>query len=112
MKRILQRFLSLKENTDYDKTIATVSDGVSLQGYNLWLLLCSTMLASIGLDTNSTAVIIGAMLISPLMSPILGVGLSTGTHNRSLLMRSLRDLLLAVIISLAASVIYFILSPL
>jgi uncharacterized hydrophobic protein (TIGR00271 family) len=112
MKKILRRFLSLKENTDYEKAISTISDGVSLQGHNLWLLLCSTMLASIGLDTNSTAVIIGAMLISPLMSPILGVGLSTGTHNKSLLIRSLRDLLLAVIISLAVSVIYFIISPL
>jgi uncharacterized hydrophobic protein (TIGR00271 family) len=112
MKKILRRSLSLKENTDYEKAISTISDGVSLQGHNLWLLLCSTMLASIGLDTNSTAVIIGAMLISPLMSPILGVGLSTGTHNRSLLIRSLRDLLLAVIISLAVSVIYFIISPL
>ncbi len=112
MKKILQRFLNLKENTDYEKTISTISDGITIQGYNLWLLLCSTMLASIGLDTNSTAVIIGAMLISPLMSPILGVGLSTGTNNRSLLIRSLRDLLLAVIISLAVSIIYFILSPL
>lgn len=112
MKQKLLRYLSLKEDTDYEKTILSIGDGVSLKGYNLWLLLCSTMLASIGLDTNSTAVIIGAMLISPLMSPILGVGLFAAIHNRLLLTRSLRDLLLAVIISLGASVTYFLVSPL
>ena len=112
MKKLLHTLLSLKENTDYQKTVSTISAGVSLRGYNLWLLLCSTMLASIGLDTNSTAVIIGAMLISPLMSPILGVGLSVGIHDKKLLMRSLRDLLLAVFISLFVSVIYFFISPL
>jgi uncharacterized hydrophobic protein (TIGR00271 family) len=83
-----------------------------LRGYNLWILVCSTILASIGLDTNSTAVIIGAMLISPLMSPILGVGLSLAIHDRQVLIRSLRNLFIAVIISLAASVLYFFLSPL
>ena len=81
MKKFFSKLFSLKENTDYDKTISVISSGVTLSGYNLWLLLCSTMLASIGLDTNSTAVIIGAMLISPLMSPILGVGLSVGNSR-------------------------------
>ncbi len=83
-----------------------------MRGYSLWILVCSTILASIGLDTNSTAVIIGAMLISPLMSPILSVGLSVAIHDKQVLTRSLQNLLIAVAISLSASVIYFFLSPL
>lgn len=112
MKRYLNKVLNLRENADFEKTKTTISKGVSLRGYNLWILLCSTILASIGLDTNSTAVIIGAMLISPLMSPILGVGLSVAIHDKQLLTRSLRDLLFAVFISLSASVVYFLISPL
>ncbi len=112
MKKYLQNILNLRENADFEKTKSTISEGVSLRGYNLWILICSTVLASIGLDTNSTAVIIGAMLISPLMSPILGVGLSVAIHDRQLLFRSLRDLFLAVVISLGVSILYFFLSPL
>ncbi len=112
MKKYFQDILNLRENADFEKTKSTINGGISLRGYNLWILVCSTVLASIGLDTNSTAVIIGAMLISPLMSPILGVGLSVAIHDRQVLTRSLRNLLIAVIISLGASVIYFFLSPL
>ena len=112
MKKYLSDLLDLRKASDFEKTKAAISEGISLRGYNLWILLCSTILASIGLDTNSTAVIIGAMLISPLMSPILGVGLSLAIHDKQLLIRSLRDLFLAVVISLAASVLYFFLSPL
>src|ERR1700755_1207813 len=103
MRNYISEILNLRENADYEKTKTTISKGVSLRGYNLWILLCSSVLASIGLDTNSTAVIIGAMLISPLMSPILGVGLSVAIHDKQLLFRSLRDLFLAVVISLSAS---------
>src|SRR5438128_7500363 len=112
MRKYIQNILSLKENTDFEKTKSTISKGVSLRGYNLWILVCSTILASIGLDTNSTAVIIGAMLISPLMSPILGVGLSVAIHDKALLVRSLRNLAMAVGISLVASSLYFALTPL
>jgi len=112
LRKYLQDILSLRETSDFEKTRSTISDGVTLRGYNLWILLCSSILASIGLDTNSAAIIIGAMLISPLMSPILGVGLSVAIHDKQLLIRSLRNLALAVVISLFASVIYFILTPL
>jgi uncharacterized hydrophobic protein (TIGR00271 family) len=112
MRAFLQNLLNLREHADFEKTKATISDGVALRGYNLWILVCSTVLASIGLDTNSTAVIIGAMLISPLMSPILGVGFSLAIHDKQLLIRSLRDLFLAVFISLLVSILYFFLSPL
>ncbi len=112
MKKFFHDILSLRENADFEKTKSTISEGISLRGYNLWILLCSAMLASIGLDTNSVAVIIGAMLISPLMSPILGVGLSIAILDKKLLTRSLRNLLIAVFISLGASILYFFLSPL
>jgi uncharacterized hydrophobic protein (TIGR00271 family) len=102
----------LRSNADFEGTVTFISDGVSLRGYNLWLLLCASMLASIGLDTNSAAIIIGAMLISPLMSPILGIGLSIATNDKTLLLRSGRNLLFAVIISVATSVAYFMLTPL
>src|SRR5664279_4184979 len=112
MKRYFQNILNIRENTDFEKTRSAISDGVSLRGYNLWILVCSTILASIGLDTNSIAVIIGAMLISPLMSPILGVGFSLAIHDKPLLIRSLQNLFMAVVISLGASILYFLLSPL
>lgn len=112
MRKYFQNILNLRENADFEKTKSAISEGVSLRGYNLWILACSTMLASIGLDTNSTAVIIGAMLISPLMSPILGIGLSVAIHDKQLLFRSLRDLFFAVVISLSVSILYFFLSPL
>src|SRR3954468_4701556 len=112
MKQFLEKILDLRATSDFQKAKDSISEGVSLRGYNLWILLCAALLASLGLDTNSTAVIIGAMLISPLMSPILGVGLSVAVHDKALLIRSLRNLAMAVGISLFASTIYFILTPL
>ncbi len=112
MKKAFLRILNIRENTDFEKARNEITDGITFRGYNFWILICSTILSSIGLDTNSAAVIIGAMLISPLMSPILGVGLSVATHDRRLFGYSFRNLLTAVLISLGASVIYFYLSPL
>ncbi len=93
-------------------TVREIDANIEIKGYNIWILVCSALLASIGLDTNSTAVIIGAMLISPLMSPILGVGLGFGINNRQMLERSGRNLLIATIASLLASWLYFAFTPL
>jgi uncharacterized hydrophobic protein (TIGR00271 family) len=112
MRRFFEKILDLRATSDFEKAKSTVSEGVSLRGYNLWILVCAALLASLGLDTNSTAVIIGAMLISPLMSPILGVGMAVAIHEKELLIRSLRNLAMAVAISLFASTLYFILTPL
>src|SRR3954469_6543286 len=112
MKKYLEKVLDLRATSDFEKAKSTISEGVNLRGYNLWILLCAALLASLGLDTNSTAVIIGAMLISPLMSPILGVGMSVAIHEKALLVRSLRNLGMAVGISLSASALYFALTPL
>lgn len=109
---ILDRVAGIYNGTDVESTIRTIHSGIPLKGYNLWLLVCSAALASLGLDTNSTAVIIGAMLISPLMSPILGVGLSLGTNDRPTLIESARNLALTTAVSLGTSWIYFLLTPL
>ena len=105
-------FTQLKEDTDYDATVKHISSSVEFRGVNLWVLAFAIIVASVGLNVNSTAVIIGAMLISPIMGPILGVGLSIGTLDEELLKRSLRNFLIMVAISLVTSTLYFLISPL
>jgi uncharacterized hydrophobic protein (TIGR00271 family) len=109
---VVRQRLDLRAGTDPAGTVQRVSKGASLTQENLWLLVCAAILASIGLDTSSAAVIIGAMLISPLMGPILGVGLGMGITDRHLLQRSLRELAIGTLFSLGASAAYFVLSPL
>jgi uncharacterized hydrophobic protein (TIGR00271 family) len=108
----VRRRLSLVEGTDPEGTIQRVTAGATLSAENLWLLICSAVLASIGLDVSSVAVIIGAMLISPLMGPIIGVGLGMGITHRALLQKSLRELGFATAFCLLASAAYFAVSPL
>ena len=108
----LRNRLALRKGTDAPATVQRVSDDALLSAENLWLLGCSAVLASIGLDVGSAAVVIGAMLISPLMGPILGVGLGVGITDYALLRRSLRELGLATILVLVVSGVYFKLSPL
>lgn len=88
-----------------------IRDGVSFRGTNLLVLIVAIFIASLGLNTNSTAVIIGAMLISPLMGPIIGIGLAVGIHDFDLMKRSFRNLLTATLFSVATSCVYFIISP-
>ncbi|PHN06212.1 DUF389 domain-containing protein [Flavilitoribacter nigricans] len=107
-----QDFVNLKEGMDREGTIIAIKTNKRMRGANAWLLMCSIMIASLGLDLNSPAVIIGAMLISPLMAPILGIGLAVGTSDREALMISLRHFLIAIIIALTTSIIYFWASPL
>ena len=108
----LRRRLTLANDTAIEETTLRITNGSRLEGEAPWMLVCSCLLASVGLDINSTAVIIGAMLISPLMSPILGIGLATGVADRHLLLRSARELGFAAVVSLVTSAIYFRLSPL
>ena len=110
--RFLRLIVRLKGGTDAEGTIEEITKNVKLRGVNVWMLVCSAILACIGLDVNSTAVIIGAMLISPLMSPILGVGLGVARQDRRLLIDALKNLALATFLSLLTSYIYFLISPL
>jgi uncharacterized hydrophobic protein (TIGR00271 family) len=108
----LRRRIELQDGTDVAGTERRIEAGIPVTGERAWLLILSCLLASIGLDTGSAAVIIGAMLISPLMSPILGVGLGTALADRPLLARAFRELLLATAVTLVVSTLYFTVSPL
>ena len=110
-KRLLQ-LMQLKEDTDYEATIDNITKSVTFQGMNLWILFFAIIVASVGLNVNSTAVIIGAMLISPLMGPINGLGLAIGIFDEELMRKSLTNLVIMVLISLLASTLYFFISPL
>ena len=94
-----------------EKVLENVISNISFRGSNLWILACAIIIASVGLNVNSTAVIIGAMLISPLMGPIVGAGFALGTYNFPLLKKSIKNLLIATILSLTVSSIYFYISP-
>lgn len=110
-KEILLKIIHLRDTTDVRGTIESIRSSIEIRGYNVWILACGAMLASIGLDTNSVAVIIGAMLISPLMSPILGIGLSIGINDREHLVLALKNFGIAVGASLAVSTLYFLITP-
>ena len=94
-----------------DKVLENVISNVSFRGSNLWILACAIVVASVGLNVNSTAVVIGAMLISPLMGPIVGAGFGLGVFDFALLRKSLKNLLIATVVSLVVSTIYFYVSP-
>ncbi len=111
-RRFLRSILSITDGTDIESTIAGIKRDIVFRGPAAWILIFSIFIASIGLNVNSTAVIIGAMLISPLMGPILGIGLSIGTNDFETLIRSLKNLGIAVSISLITSTLYFALTPL
>ena len=93
------------------EVIEGVRKGIDFRGTNLWVLMFAVFIASLGLNVNSTAVIIGAMLISPLMGPITGIGLSLGVNDFDMLKSAWRNFLLMVIVSLVVSTAYFIISP-
>jgi len=96
---------------DNKKTLENVKNNISFTGSNLWILACAILVASVGLNVNSTAVIIGAMLISPLMGPIVASGFALAIYDFDLLKKALRNLLIATIVSLFVSTIYFFISP-
>jgi len=110
-RAFFQGLIDLEEGVDRDGAIVYVRSNKRMQGANAWLLMCSIMVASLGLDLNSPAVIIGAMLISPLMSPILGLGLSVGINDRSMLLISLKHFGISIAIALLTSYLYFSLTP-
>lgn len=113
MREFLKGRFSLDEDkAQQDEVVAAIGKGVVFRGVNLWVLIFATMIASLGLNVNSAAVIIGAMLISPIMGPIMGVGLSLGINDFELLKKSLRNYALMFIVAIVTSTIYFLVSPL
>ena len=111
VKRITSIFNLHDGEDDREKTLESVKKNIKYRGANLWILACAIIIASIGLNVNSTAVVIGAMLISPLMGPIVGAGFALGVFDFTLLRKSLRNLLNATLVSLTVSTLYFYLSP-
>jgi uncharacterized hydrophobic protein (TIGR00271 family) len=109
---VKDRFELHSDKADDLETIEYIRKGVEFKGTNLWILIFAIFIASIGLNVNSTAVIIGAMLISPLMGPIMGIGMGVAIYDLELLKRAFKNLLVAVGISVLASTLYFALSPL
>lgn len=111
-KTIIDKFRLLHEKEDYSIVIDSIGKGAVFKGTNLWVLIFAIFIASLGLNINSTAVIIGAMLISPLMGPIMGIGLSVGINDLPLLKKSLYNYLVATVTALITSTVFFLVSPL
>lgn len=112
MRNKIVDFINLHNGEeDKKKVLENVTANISFRGSNLWILACAIIIASIGLNVNSTAVIIGAMLISPLMGPIVGAGFALGTYDFALLRKSMKNLLISTAVSLLVSAFYFYLSP-
>ena len=109
LKRI---FDAMPDKRDEDEIVRSIQEGVSFRGATIWVLAFAILIASLGLNVNSSAVIIGAMLISPLMGPIIGMGLAIGTQDDDLLRRAMKNYLIATLVSICVATVYFLLTPL
>ena len=112
LRRTFRYYANIYDHIDTEDAAQRIKNGIWFRGPNVWILAFSIVIASAGLNVNSTAVIIGAMLISPLMGPIIGLGLALGTNDLDLLKLAAKNLLVMVAISLIASTLFFLLSPL
>ncbi|MDY8134509.1 DUF389 domain-containing protein [Aquimarina sp. 2201CG5-10] len=112
IRKFLTELLDIRSETDKDQTIQDVKNDIPFKGHTAWILIFSVFVASIGLNVSSTAVVIGAMLISPLMGPIVGVGLSIAINDIDTLRRSLINLGVMVGLSVVTATLYFAISPL
>lgn len=105
-------FNLMPDKESEEEIVSQISSGVSFRGANLWVLIFAIFIASLGLNVNSTAVIIGAMLISPLMGPIIGMGLAMGINDLELLKRAAKNFGVATLISVLTATLYFLITPL
>ena len=112
IKKFLIELFDIRSDTDRDATIDAVKKDIPFKGHTAWILIFSIFVASIGLNVSSTAVVIGAMLISPLMGPIVGIGLSVAINDVETLKRSFINLGVMVVLSVMTAFLYFKLSPL
>ena len=115
MNKVANFFRSLvnmRDRVDAEAASANIRGSVAFRGPNVFILACAIIIASVGLNLNSIPVIIGAMLISPLMGPILGFGLGLGTNDTMLVKDALKNFAVMVVISILASTIFYLISPL
>jgi uncharacterized hydrophobic protein (TIGR00271 family) len=112
MRRSIAEFISLKAGEESkEKVFENIKSNISFRGSNLWILVCAIIIACVGLNINSTSVIIGAMLISPLMGPIVGTGFALAIADLTLLRKSGKNLLIATLVGLGVAAVYFFVSP-
>lgn len=111
LKRLIH-IVNVRESVDYQTADSSIRNNIAFRGPNAIILACAIIIASVGLNVNSIPVIIGAMLISPVMGPIMGLGLALGTEDGHLLKESLKNYAVMVLISILASSMFFLLSPL
>ena len=112
VRKFLSELLNIRQNTDQDATKDAIIADISFKGHTAWILVCSIFIASVGLNANSTAVVIGAMLISPLMGPILGIGMSVAINDVDTLRRSLKNFVVMVVLSVLTAYLFFKFFPL
>lgn len=111
-KRYLRHILYLEDDIDRASAAAAIKKNIAFRGPNVIILACAIIIAAVGLNVNSIPVIIGAMLISPVMGPIIGFGLGLGTNDTELLKTSAKNFLVMMVISIVAASLYFLISPL
>ena len=111
-RKFLSELLDIRKNTDQEATKDAIIEDIPFKGHTSWILVCSIFIASVGLNANSTAVVIGAMLISPLMGPILGMGMSLAINDIDTLRRSLKNLAVMVALSVLTAFLFFYIFPL
>ncbi|HEU5052698.1 MAG TPA: DUF389 domain-containing protein [Hanamia sp.] len=112
MSHFLDKFNLNKEREEYQTVIDVISNDLEFRGTRLWILIFAIFVASLGLNVNAPAVVIGAMLISPLMSPIMGIGLGIGINDMSLLRKAVNNYVVAALTGLGTSTVFFLMSPL
>ncbi|MCV6628819.1 MAG: DUF389 domain-containing protein [Flavobacteriaceae bacterium] len=112
IRNFVTDLINIRHNTDVKTTIAHIQEDIPFKGHTTWILVCSIFIASVGLNANSTAVVIGAMLISPLMGPILGMGMSLAINDIDTLRRSVKNFVVMVVISVLTAFLFFKFFPL
>lgn len=111
-KSFLEEYMDVRrDKADESEAVKSIREGVEMKGATIWILIAAILLASLGLNVNSTAVIIGAMLISPLMGPIMGVGLAIGLGDFDLMKRSFKNYLVITLFSVVTATLFFLISP-
>ena len=110
--RFLRSLVYMRDQVDTDAAAVRIRGGIAFRGPNVFILACAIIIASVGLNLNSIPVIIGAMLISPVMGPILGFGLGLGTNDTGLVKEALKNFIVMVLISILASTLFYLISPL
>lgn len=108
----IKEVTNLSDHVDINSAQNQIKSNIEFKGANVWILIFAIIMASVGLNVNSIPVVIGAMLISPIMGPIMGIGMALGINDTALLRRSFKNLLIMTIISVVASTAFFLLSPL